>query len=52
MRTTCTFYYVAILKSLSFYAPITPEECHAWFYLNASPAGNTEQVKITTKSCS
>ena len=37
---------------LSLYAPITSDECHAWFHLNAaSPAGrNTEQVNITKKS--
>ena len=35
--------------SLSLYAPITSDECHAWFHLNAaSPAErNTEQVTIT-----
>ena len=34
------------------YAPITSDECHAWFHLNAaSPAaGNTEQVNITKNS--
>ena len=34
---------------LSLYAPITSDEWHAWFYLNAaSPAArNTEQVNIT-----
>ena len=36
---------------LSLYAPITSDECHAWFHMNAaSPAErNTEQV-ITTKN--
>ena len=35
--------------SFSLYAPITWDECHAWFHLNAaSPAArNTEQVNIT-----
>ena len=34
---------------LSFYAPITSDECHAWFHLNAArpAARNTEQVNIT-----
>ena len=34
--------------SLSLYAPITSDECHVWFHLNAaSPAArNTEQVNI------
>ena len=34
---------------LSPYAPITSDECHAWFHLNAaSPAAmNMEQVNIT-----
>ena len=41
-----TFYFTAILKlSFSLYAPITSDECHAWFHLNA--ARNTEQVNIT-----
>ena len=37
------------LYYLSFYAPITSDECHAWFHLNAdSPAArNTEQVNLT-----
>ena len=36
---------------LSLYAPITSDECHASFHLNAaSPAaGNTEQVNIPKK---
>ena len=36
-------------SSLSFYAPITSDECHAWFHLNAaSPdARNTDLVNIT-----
>ena len=40
-------------KYISLYAPITSEEYHAWFYLNAaSPAErNTEQVNITKQSC-
>ena len=35
--------------SLSLYTPITSDECHAWFHLNAaSPAErDTEQVIIT-----
>ena len=35
--------------SFSLYAPITSDECHAWFHLNASsPAErNMEQVNIT-----
>ena len=35
--------------SFSLYAPITSDECHAWFHLNAanSAEGNTEQVNIT-----
>ena len=38
--------------SLSLYAPITSDEYHAWFHLNAaSPAAmNTEQVNITENS--
>ena len=38
-----------ISLSLYIYAPITSDECHALFYLNAaSPAArNTEQVNIT-----
>ena len=42
----------AFLKiSFSLYAPITSDECHAWFHLNAaSPAErNTEQVNIKKK---
>ena len=37
---------------LSLYAPITSDECHPWFHLNAAiPAAmNTEQVSITTKT--
>ena len=40
-----------ISNVLTIYAPITSDECHAWFHLNAvSPAGrNTEQVNITKK---
>ena len=36
----------------SFYAPITIDECHAWFHLNAaSPAArNMEQAKINPKN--
>ena len=38
--------------SLSFYAPITSDECHAWFHLNAArpAARNTEQANITKNS--
>ena len=38
---------------LSIYAPITPDERHAWFQLNAaSPAArSTKQVHITKKFC-
>ena len=37
---------------VSVYAPITSDECHAWFHLNAaSPAArNAEQVNITKKN--
>ena len=39
--------------SFSLYAPITSDECHARFHLNAAStaARNTEQVNITKKSC-
>ena len=44
--------YFTAFKSifLPLYAPITSDECHAWFHLNAaSPAArNTEHVNITT----
>ena len=38
-------------KYLSLYAPITSDECHAWFHFHAaSPAArNTEQLNITKK---
>ena len=46
-------FYFATFKMifLSPYAPITSDECHAWFHLNAaSPAArNMEQVNITKK---
>ena len=44
------FYFAAFkIIFFSLYAPITSDECHAWFHLNAaSPAArNTEQVDIT-----
>ena len=39
------------LNYLSIYTPITSDECHAWFHLNASSsaARNMEQVNITKK---
>ena len=48
-----SFYFAAIFKIIFFslHAPITSDECHAWFHLNAaSPAvSNTEQGNITKK---
>ena len=44
------FYFASFkIIFLSLYAPITSDECHARFHLNAaSPAArNTEQVNIT-----
>ena len=44
------FYYDAILNiSLFLCAPITSDECHAWFHFNAACAAamNMEQAKIT-----
>ena len=37
---------------LFLYAPISSDECHAWFHLNAAfpAARNTEQVNVTKKS--
>ena len=42
---------LSLSLSLSLSAPITSDECHAWFHLNtANPAArNTEQVNITKK---
>ena len=39
--------------SLSLYAHINSDKCHAWFDFNAASlvARNTEQVNITKKSC-
>ena len=54
VRTPLKFYFTAFkIIFLSLYAPITLDECHAWFHLNAaSPAArNTEQANITKKSC-
>ena len=46
-RYILLIYYAA--KYLSLYAPITSDECPAWFHLNvASPAArNAKQGKIT-----
>ena len=44
------FYFAAFkMLFLSLYAPITSDEYHAWFHLNAAhpAARNTEQVNIT-----
>ena len=55
VRTPLNVYFT-VFKSifLSLYAPITSEECHAWFHLNAASqaARNAEQVNITKNSCS
>ena len=54
MRNPLNVYFTAFKSIfLSLYAPITSEECHAWFHLNAaSPsARNAEQVNITKNSC-
>ena len=54
VRTPLNVYFTAF-KSIfpSLYAPITSDECHAWFHFNAaSPAArNTKQVNITKNSC-
>ena len=53
VRTLWNVYFAAFKSIfLSLYAPITSDECHAWFHLNAaSPAArNTEQVNISKKS--
>ena len=53
VRTPLKVYFTAFKGiCLSLYAPITSDECHACFYLNAvSPAArNAEQVNIT-KNC-
>ena len=50
VRTPLNVYFTAFKSIfLSLYAPITSDECHAWFHSNAaSPsARNTEQVNIT-----
>ena len=41
--------FKVIFLSLSLYAPITSDECHAWFHLNiaSQAARNTEQMNIT-----
>ena len=54
VRTPLNVYFTAFKSIfLSLYAPITSDECHAWFHLNAaSPAArNAEQVNITQNSC-
>ena len=55
VRTPLNVYFTAFKSIfLSLYAPITSDECHAWFHLNAaSPAArNAEQVYITkNNSC-
>ena len=53
VRTPLNVYFTAFKSIfLSLYAPITSDECHAWFHLNAaSPAvRNAEQVNITKNS--
>ena len=53
VRNPLNVYFTAFKRIfLSLYAPITSDECHAWFHLNAaSPAArNTEQVSITKNS--
>ena len=50
VRTPLNVYFTAFKSIfLSLFAPITSDECHAWFHLNAaSPAArNAEQVNIT-----
>ena len=52
MRTPLNVYFTAFKSIfLSLYAPITSDECRAWFHLNAaSPAvRNVEQVNIKKK---
>ena len=52
VRTPLNVYFTAFKGIfLSLYAPITSDECHAWFHLNAaSPAArNAEQANITKK---
>ena len=49
VRTPLNVFFTAFKSIfLSLYAPITSDECHAWFHLNAaSPAvRNVEQVNI------
>ena len=53
-RTPLNVYFTAFKSIfLSLYAPITSDEWHAWFHLNAaSPAArNAEQVIIKKNSC-
>ena len=53
VHTPLNVYFTAFkIIFLSLYAPITSDECHAWFHLNAaSPAvRNVEHVNIT-KNC-
>ena len=55
VRTPFNVYFMTFKSIfLSLYAPITSDECHAWFHLNAaSPAvKNAEQVNITKNSFS
>ena len=50
VRTPLNVYFTAFKSIfLSVYAPITSDECHAWFHLNAASAAarNTEQLNIT-----
>ena len=47
VRTPLNVYFTAFKSIfLSLYAPITSDECHAWFHLNAASPSvrNTEQV--------
>ena len=42
MRTPLNVYFTAFKSIfLSLYAPITSDECHAWFHLNAASPPNT-----------
>ena len=53
VRTTLNVYFTAFKSIfLSLCRPITSDECHAWFHLNAArPAvRNTKQVNITKNS--
>ena len=54
VRTSLNVYFTAFKSIfLSLYTPITSDECHAWFVLNAASlvARNAEQVNITQNSC-